>query len=563
MNTVIDPLLKARVAQAVARPLYRDPMERMAFRAHVWDVKNGRYGELNQQVIDIAKQGLDDEIVDAVQMHLGNSLSRPSDRLLNGLEVTVIDFKPWNSMGCISKDTDTDRLTSTNPLVQSLIDYVYSKGLDPTVKENTIYDSDDFSFMVARIPPDWFNQDPNEALRELEGKSEEEKAAVVRVLENKALLTKYNIDPRNITVVSQSSYLTNDNLNEITDKKELFLVKLLKAHEHALKNRRLGTSLFSNRQYSTSMQLELTQGDRSNTFWVLGGNFEMNISELICGERGCMTIAVNEAVDRLEKEFVDNLPETANIGDMLRVKRLVMTSSKELGEDKSAWQPCSDCYGWMGTERFFNLDTQILSLGKDAEGKFTLEVRTLRDLLTMQGKQVVSFTNDHLESLPIEYSQSAKEIAEASKLSENIIRKLLVRAKDEYESAQKINEGFSGKEAASSVLFHESRKIFTGRRVEWVPRWTEPADLIATTIGINELTKKGIKNPTVKAIAHIGDYDDIPSIKSNGRLAQKRGGKDVIHIVIENNIIKVRTIKDYQPFVHGSVRTLSTNRTTV
>jgi hypothetical protein len=357
--------------------------------------------------------------------------------------------------------------------------------------------------------------------------------------------------------------VTPEDLNEIEGKKELFLVKLLKAHEHALKNRKLGTSMFSNRQYSTSMQLELKNGDESDTFWVLAGNFELNISELICGERGGMTIAVNKAIEKLEKELVDKLPETANIQDMLKVKRLVMTSSKGLGEDTSAWQPCSDCYGWMGAGRFFSLDTQILSLGKDEKGGSTLEVRTLKDLLPMQGLHKISMSDDYIDAMSIEYSKDGREISEVIKLSEKMIRRLLKEAKNEYEKSVKINDGFSGKEDAAAVLFNESRRIFKGRRIEWVPRWPEPADLVATMIGINELAKVGIKNPTVKAIAHFGDHIEAPSIKSNGRLAQKRGGKDVVRIVIEDNTIKVRTIKDYQPSVHGSVRTLSANRSTV
>ncbi len=558
-SIAIDPILKARVAQVLARPLYRDAQERLFFKGLVDQVQNGRYSELDERVIDIAKRGLDEEVVDTVQERLHLNESYP-----DGLEVKVIDFKPWFSVSRTEMDPETGKFHSTSPLVQDLIDYVYSKGLDVVVRENTIYDSDDFAYMCARIPPEWFHLDPKEVLKGLTSAPDSKKDKVkVRIVENKALLKKYNIDPKNVSIVSKSSYMMPEDLSEIESKKELFLVKLLKAHEHALKNRRLGTSMFSNRQYSTSMQLELKQGDQSNTFWVLAGNFELNISELICGERGGMTIAVNKAVGKLEKELVDKLPETANIQDMLKVKRLVMTSSKGLGEDTSAWQPCSDCYGWMGAGRFFSLDTQILSLGKDEKGSSTLEVRTLKDLLPMQGLHKISMSDDSIDAMPIEYSKDGKEISEATKLSETMIRRLLKKAKNEYEKSVKTNEGFSGKEDAAAVLFNESRRIFEGRRIEWVPRWPEPADLIATMIGINELAKVGIKNPTVKAIAHFGDHIEAPSIKGNGRLAQKRGGKDVVRIVIEDNIIKVRTIKDYQPSVHGSIRTLSANRSTV
>jgi len=379
----------------------------------------------------------------------------------------------------------------------------------------------------------------------------------------KSLLAKYNIDPAKVFIVNASSHLKLEDINEIERDKELCLVKLLKAHEHSLKNRKLGTSYFSNRQYSTSMQLELSHNDKKEVFWTLAGNFEINISELICGERGNMTVALNRAIESLDKELVDGLPESANIGDMLNVKRLAMSSSKDLGQDKSAWQPCSDCYGWMGEVRFFTPDTQILSFSSDEKNNLTVEVRTLRDLLPMQNKYLASMTEGMIQNLPVEYSEEALRVIEDIKLSENVVRRLLMAAKKEYDQGGKINEGFSGKEEAAVVLFNESRRIFSAKRVEWVPRWPEPASLVAAAKGINELSKSGIKHPTVKAVAHYGDHEDIPSIKTNGRLAQKRGSKDVVHIVIENNVIKVRTIKDYQPWVHGSVRQLSTNRETV
>lgn len=556
----VDNVLRARVSQVLAKPIYTDPASRLFFKKYSGDVKSGNYSELNERVVEVAKLALDDDVVDAVQIH-----SEKSNEYPDGLEVQLINFKPWYAPGRIEKDPLTGMLKTSNPLVQDLFNYVYSKGLDVVVRENTIYDSDDFQFACARIPPEWFKTDFTQVQDELALVKESEKdKTVIRVIENKALLKKYNIEPDKVSVVSRSNYLTPIDLLEINDKKELFLIKLLKAHEHSLKNRKLGTSKFSNRQYSTSMQLELKNGNDTSTFWVLAGNFEMNISELLCGERGGMTIAVNKAIDMLEKDLVDNLPDSANIENMLKVKRLVMTSSKELGEDKSAWQPCSDCYGWMGSLRFFSLDTQILSLGKDVSGNFTLEVRTLNDLLPKEDTHMISIiTDEFIENVPIEYSPQAKRVVEENKLSEIMIRKMLTSAKNEYEKGVKINEGFSGKEAAASVLFHESRRIFTGKRVEWVPRWPEPADLVATIIGINELTKSGISNPTVKAIAHYSDHEEVPSIKSNGRLAQKRGGKDVVHIVLENNVIKVRIITDYQPFVHGSVRQLSSNRTTV
>lgn len=55
----------------------------------------------------------------------------------------------------------------------------------------------------------------------------------------------------------------------------------------------------------------------------------------------------------------------------------------------------------------------------------------------------------------------------------------------------------------------------------------------------------------------------MPSIKTNGCLAKKRGSKDVVHLLIESDVIKVITIKDYQSWVHSSVRKLSENRETV
>ena len=140
---------------------------------------------------------------------------------------------------------------------------------------------------------------------------------------------------------------------------------------------------------------------------------------------------------------------------------------------------------------------------------------------------------------------------------------MLQEAKKEYHSGENINKTYSGKNDAASVLFHESDEIFKARRVEWVPRWPQDSDLIAAQIGINVLNQKGIPDPIVKAVAYYGDHQELPSIKSNGRLAQRRGSKDVIIISIENNSIQIRSIRDYQPHIHGSVRQLSDNRKTV
>ena len=140
---------------------------------------------------------------------------------------------------------------------------------------------------------------------------------------------------------------------------------------------------------------------------------------------------------------------------------------------------------------------------------------------------------------------------------------MLIAAQEEYKSEGNINEGYSGKNDAAAVLFNESDQIFRARRVEWVPRWSDPADLTAAKIGINALSKTGVKAPNVKAVAYYGDHGDLPSIKSVGRLAQKRGSKDVIIIILEKDTIHVRTIRDSMPHVHGSVRQLSDNRTTV
>ena len=389
------------------------------------------------------------------------------------------------------------------------------------------------------------------------------KTTVHRLRSKDDLLTKYGISLDKVCVVNQSKYIDQQTLDEITNKKEDYLVKLLQAHEHTLKNKKLKGSMFSDRQYASNIQFELSWGNDKRKFWVTAGNFEMNISELICGERGGMTVGINKALKMLPMEWVSQLPDDVNIENMLKVKRLLMSSSKPIGEDKSAWQPCSDCYAWMGTNRFFTPETQIISFIKDDKSNIVLEVRTLRDLLPIEDLKTISMTAKTLSELKIEYSDNAKRALTASPLLEEVIYELLNAAKNEYYSGTQINKGFSNKDSASAVLFNESDEIFTARRVEWVPRWPEPPDLLAAKIGINKLTKEKIESPSVKAVAYFGDHKEEPGIKSNGRLAQKRGSKDVILITIENDVIKVQTILDYQPWIHGSVRKLSANRETV
>lgn len=242
-------------------------------------------------------------------------------------------------------------------------------------------------------------------------------AGLVRFGNNKVSLSQYGIDPKDVLISNQSKYLNDFDLHEASHKKEEFLTKLIQAHEHALKCRKLKGSEFSNRQYATHMELELNVGSTKKSFWVLAGNFEMNISELICGERGGMTIGINKAIKMLPKNWVDSLPDNVNIENMLKVKRLLMTSSKPLGDDKSAWQPCSDCYAWMGTNRFFKPETQIWSLFKNQDSKLVLEGRTLRDLLPRQDVQTVSMSDKPIETLNIEYSDTANVTRSKKRIS--------------------------------------------------------------------------------------------------------------------------------------------------
>ena len=219
--------------------------------------------------------------------------------------------------------------------------------------------------------------------------------------DSSVLLKKYSIEPSEVKVVSSSQYLTDNDLDEISQNKETLLIKLLEAHEHALKNKRLQGSKFSGRQYASNLEFKLSIGKEDLRFWNIAGNFEMNIAELICGERGGMTVGINKALEMLPIELVNQLPENANIENMLKVKRLLMSSSKPIGEDKSAWQPCSDCYAWMGTNRFFSPETQIISFFKDEKSNLILEARTLKDLLPRQDIQIASLTTKPIADLKI------------------------------------------------------------------------------------------------------------------------------------------------------------------
>lgn len=450
--------------------------------------------------------------------------------------------------------------------------YSYPKDLKPEVKDRSYFSHEDtqrrYKLLSLRLrqilssrPGTEQSLDPTQgaALQRQAGLTARPELIPVN---NTSLLEKYGIDPGKVSIVSESKYITTADIDEITQRKAELITKLIEAHEHALKNKKLKASKFSGRQYASNLEIELNYKDLKETFWKVATNYEMNIAELICGERGGITAAVNESLNMLSMGFVNSLPDETNLEDLLKIKRLMMTSSKPLGEDKSAGAPCSDCCRFLVTFRFVRPETQTISLVKDQD-KYALVVRTLRDLFPKQETLKVSATAKAVHDLKIEYSSLALGVLKGNPLSEEKIRQMLVYAQEEYKSEGNINEGYSGKNDAASVLFNESEQIFRARRVEWVPRWPDPADLTAAKIGINTLKKRGVKEPNVKAVAYYGDHSDIPSIKSVGRLAQKRGSSDVIMIVIEDDVIQVRTIKDYMPHVHGSVRQLSSNRTTV
>ncbi len=350
---------------------------------------------------------------------------------------------------------------------------------------------------------------------------------------------QYGLDVDQVAVVGGDGKLSR------REKRQL-VVKALEAHEHALKNRLAGN--FSDRHFSTNIRL-------ADGTWALGTNIELTRDNVFCGERSATVNAWNTALGRHSLKDFQNAEVLGDIRNGLKVDMLVMSSSKPLG-DPVAGSPCSDCQSWLATDKYYGPDTKIVALKRNDEG-FYLQIREVRDLLPLRGQQKVSLTDKELDgNFPVDLSDKAKDAVAISGIAAGELRDLMQAAKDSYR--QNKTAEISGKNLGTAVLLdpgdERGRVIERGQRFDWTARWNEPADLTAALVGYQKL-REG--NPPayamIKAVAYYGESpEQMPSVGSLGKLAQKRGGPDTLMLVIEDDVLKVRTISDYMTDIYIS-----------
>lgn len=355
------------------------------------------------------------------------------------------------------------------------------------------------------------------------------------------LLSKYKINPAEIPVVS-----TSDITIGLKEKTEL-IQRILEAHEHAAKNRLTGN--IAGAGYATNMGL-------SNGLWTLATNFNNTRNEIsaVCGERSSTLGLFNKwlrslSLSRLQKDA--GYRDLSQQGSAFKVRYLAMSSFKEIGTDKNAASPCTDCLSWLNTERFFDDSTRIVSLEKDAEGQLCLKMRTVKESLPYRHeKESLIKGTQTLNELGYAITPKALEVMEKSGISQESVLQTLNRAKEAYDTNK--CTAFSSQNVGAAV-FDNNGKITTGKKVDWGKRWfMEPLEL-----AISKAVEDAPNETKIKAVAYYGQgivndkgithQDGVVSLQTLGRLKTDKGNSETLVISVIDDKITVRTIDDYMP----------------
>lgn len=378
--------------------------------------------------------------------------------------------------------------------------------------------------------------------------------------EQTALFEKWGIQPENITVVYGADKATpkNSTPTVTTEEKRDWLAQYLKTLTLAQSYQQVGN--LKGDYYATACEI----GNANTSTWGQGVNIVLSNSQVLCSERASVTDAFTENVS---SGVTNSSASTFNPQRKPKVKTMIL-STVNLAEELT---PCSDCMSWLNTNTYFDPNTRIVNLIQDATTQQPqLWVRTLRDILPMWGQQKPSISYRMLESLPIQLSSTAQGMPH---LTPEKVRYLISRAKQDYLESQPTK--FTQSKLSCAALFSNG-VVSADSRFEWHKRLVESADLNAVgkgfrprptwkTLLMSPLTKLGsvlkkwilnrpAEEPTVKAIAYYGHVEEeIPDIRSLGYLAKKQhGSADVLVICIEDDLIQVRTIRDYLPNLYIS-----------
>jgi cytidine deaminase len=372
--------------------------------------------------------------------------------------------------------------------------------------------------------------------------------------EQTAFFEKWGIQPENVTVVYGTDKSTPKSMTPLVtaDEKRDWLAQYLKTLSLAQSYQQVGN--LKGDYYATACEM----GNTDTSIWGQGVNIVLSTSQVLCSERASVTDAFTENISN---------PTLSETQPKSKVKTMIL-STVNLAEELT---PCSDCMSWLNTSTYFEPDTRIVNLIQDSSTKQPqLWVRTLRDILPLWGMQKPSISYRMLDSLPIKLSPSAQSMPH---LTPEKVRDLVKRAKQDYMESQPTK--FTQSKLSCAALFSNG-VISADSRFEWHKRLVESADLNAVGKGfrprptwktmlmsplskIGSVLKKWLthtppEEPTVKAIAYYGHVEEeIPDIRSLGYLAKKQhGSADVLVVCIEDDVIQVRTIRDYLPNLYIS-----------
>ncbi len=354
--------------------------------------------------------------------------------------------------------------------------------------------------------------------------------------EYKSLTEKYGLNPSEIGVKAATPFY-------ITDKqKALFVEKLLEAHELAKKNVETGNMVKLG--FSTNMCL-------SDDTWHLATNFNNTRNDIssICGERSAVIVAYNDFLKNLIKTGDTKLTQND-----FKIKYLVMSSAKELGKDRNASSPCADCLSWLNTTKFFDDDTKIIYLTSDENtNKYSLEIKTLKELLPMRGRDALDSIPTRKNALLNTYviSKDAQRIMDEKGIDVKDIRKTLMKARDIYNTTNFTS--YSDQKIGACIK--TGNNYFYAPKIDWSKRWfVEPAEF-AIAKSIEELDEPQMPDiiayyGTNETIAENDEVerDGIISLKTLGRIkSYDRNAEPLIVVINGNDEIDVRSINDFMP----------------
>ncbi len=363
------------------------------------------------------------------------------------------------------------------------------------------------------------------------------------------------IQPHEVTLRFETTNVSPAEQQVIQEKLPLFLPQAGLARTKALKNKFLNLSPFSKRQFASLVEL-------TNGITAIGTNFEVSQEEQVCGERAAVTMALQKAVDKLPYTQLQKMSESERSAFLegLKVKRLIMASSKPFEAEIETGRPCGDCISWMAANTLFTPQTQSMVLYQNPEStagpKYTFRVRTVQDF--WPGFKTASIGSSSISKLPMTFSPEAKISLATMGISPSKVSRVIQQAMATLQShylKAKITEKTVNLATALFTVSQPGRsatalKTISAQQIQWASRWPQEADLQAVAQGLQSLN-----NATVKGlvVCYYGDNPMPASPKSIAKIAQKLGGANLI-AVIEDGALTVTTLQNRMPYLHSSVK---------